>query len=127
MSYVVAVERDVPIDQAELEALAAGSPVLELDNSDGFCVLHWKNPITNKRESFVLSKGSLDITSPSDAALTFAQDLATQLGAKVVGEEGEDLSDIHVTGGPVASTGCGPFAVSVLLVAVLLAAYWLFN
>ncbi len=127
MSYVVSIVRDKPIDPAEVEALAASSPTFELEDEDGICILHWANTSTDKHESFVLSDGTLDITSPSDAALTVAQELAAELGARVIGEEGEDLSDVHVTGDPGASTGCGPLTGSILLIAALLAAYWFFN
>lgn len=127
MSYVVSITRATPIDRAEVQALAAGSTTLELEDADGFCTLHWTDPATDERGSFVLSDGSLDITSPSDAALLAAQELAAQLGARVIGEEGDDLSNIQVSGDPAPSDGCGPFVGSIFLIATLLAAYWFFN
>lgn len=127
MSYVVSIVRDTPIDPVEVGALAAASPAFELEDADGFCVLHWAGDETARRESFVLSDGALDITSPSDAALVAAQAIAAELGARVIGEEGEDLSDVRVGGDPATNAGCGPFVGSVLFLVLLLAIYWMFN
>ncbi len=126
MSYVVSVVRDSLIGEAELEEFASDSGAFEIERSDGFLILHWRDPAEGKRESFVLTDGSLDITSPSDAALVAAQEIAARLGARVVGEEGEDLSDVHVTGTAPTSAGCGPVAATIAIIAALLAAYWLF-
>ena len=126
MSYVVSVVRDSPIEREEVRALAGTSPSFEVEDADGICILHWRGTGTEKRESFVLSEGSLDVTSPSDAALTIAQELAGKLRARVIGEEGEDLTDVQVSGGVATASGCGPFAGSILLIAALVAIYWFF-
>jgi hypothetical protein len=125
VSYVVSIVRDRPIEQGEVRALASDALTLEADEADDFYVLHWTNPAADRRETFVLVDGSLDITSPSDAALAVAQELAAKLDARVVGEEGEDLSDADVAGGTVTVTGCGPLAASIAIIAALLLIYWL--
>ncbi len=127
MSYVVSIVRDSPIDREEVRALAKASSAFEMEEADGICILHWTNPDSDKRESLVLSSGSLDITTPSDAALTITKELARTLGAKVIGEEGEDLTDAQVSGNLGSSPGCGPFVGSILIIAALIAMYWLFN
>ena len=127
MSYVVSIVRDTPIDPEEVRTLATALPAFEIEDADGVFILHWSDSENDKRESCVLSDGSLDTKTPSDGALEAAQELAARLGARVVGEEGEDLSTVHVTGSPPAAAGCGPFAGSVLLIAVLLAIYWFLN
>ncbi len=127
MSYVVSIVRESPVGESELEEVASDAGVYEIERSDGLLILHWCDTEENERESFVLSDGSLDITSPSDAALVAAQDLAARLGAKVVGEEGEDLTEVQITATAPASAGCGPVAGTITIVAVLLVAYWLFT
>lgn len=127
MSYVVSIVRDRPIEPAEVRALESDALTLEADDVDDFCVLHWTDPVADRRETFVLADGSLDITSPSDAALAVAQELAAKLDARVVGEEGEDLTDADVAGGSVTVTGCGPLAASIAIMATLLLLYWLFR
>lgn len=51
----------------------------------------------------MLSGGSLDVTSSSDAALTIAQDLAKKLGAEIIGEEGENPTDAQFSRGLVTA------------------------
>ena len=125
MSYVVSVVRESPIEEAELEKIAVEAGDFELEVMDGFSILHWLDAESNARESFVLSDGSLDITTPSDAALMAAQELAERLGAKVIGEEGEDLTEVEVSGNVTVSSGCNPVAGSIFLMGVLLALFWL--
>jgi hypothetical protein len=127
LSYVVSIVRDRPIEQAEVRTLATDALTFEADDADDFCVLHWTDPAADRRETFVLTDGALDITSPSDAALAVAQELAAGLDARVVGEEGEDLSEADVAGGSVTVTGCGPLAVSIAAITILLLIYWLFR
>ena len=127
MSYVVSIVREASIDRAELESIAGESADFELEEIDDVCLLHWSDGRNTGRETFVLSGNSLDITSPSDAALVAAQELAARLDARVVGEEGEDLSGVEPMGTEAGSVGCGPLFGSILLIAALLAAYWLFS
>ena len=126
MSYVVSIVREAPIEEAELREIAGDSSEFELEASDGHPILHWRMAETDKRESFVLTDGALDITTPSDAALIAAQDLAERLGARVEGEEGEDLTDVDVTGNVTVASGCGPMTATLAIVALLLVVYWLF-
>ncbi len=126
MSYVVSIVREAPISEAELEDIANRDRGFELDRADDTVILRWIDPESDMRESFVLVDGSLDITTPSDAALKVAQALAAHLGAQVLGEEGEDLSDVDVPGDVASRSGCGPMSGTLAIVAILLTAYWLF-
>ncbi|NIL93572.1 MAG: hypothetical protein GTO71_03815 [Woeseiaceae bacterium] len=127
MSYVVTVVRDTPIEEEEIRDLAGSSPKFKVEVTDECCALRFASISGGKAEYFVLSGGSLDITSPSDAALEAAQEMAKVLGGRVIGEEGEDLSNVSASGGLGTVSGCGPLLGSILLIAVLLAIFWLFN
>ena len=122
MSYVVSIVRDRPIDEAEVRILAGEFPGIEIESADGTLMLHWQVDGDGDRETFVLTDGSLDVTTPSDEGLRLAQSFADRLGAQVVGEEGEDLTDVDVATPP--ATGCGAFVGAIVLIAVLLAVYW---
>ncbi len=126
MSYVVSIVREAPIGESELEDIANRDRGFELDRADDTVILRWIDPESDMRESFVLIDGSLDITTPSDAALKVAQALAAHLGAQVFGEEGEDLTDVEVTGNVTTSSGCGPMSGTLAIIGLLLIAYWLF-
>ena len=126
MSYVVSIVREAPIGESELEDIANRDRGFELDRADDTVILRWIDPETDMRESFVLVDGSLDITTPSDSALVVAQALAEHLGARVVGEEGEDLSNVDVSGSVTSSPGCGPMTGTLAIIAIFLIAYWFF-
>ena len=126
MSYVVSIVREAPIDESELEDIASRDRGFELDRADDTIILRWIDPESDMRESFVLIDGSLDITTPSDAALIVAQALAAHLGAKVIGEEGEDLTDADVSGNVTTSSGCGPMTGTFAIIGLFLILYWLF-
>lgn len=124
MSYVVSIVRPTPIGDAELEQFAADSAEFDLDRGTDAAVLSWRNPHSETVEFFVLTDGALEITTPSESGLATAQHIADKLGASVVGEEGEDLTNADKTSN-AASSGCGPMTATLLMVGSLLAAYWL--
>ena len=126
MSYVVSVVREAPIGEPELEDIASRDRGFEFVRTDDAAILRWIDPESEARESFVLIDGSLDITTPSDAALKVAQALAAHLGAQVVGEEGENLTNVDLSGIAARPRGCGPMAVTLAIIGLLLLAYWLF-
>jgi len=74
-------------------------------------------------EHFVFHDGEVDITSPSNPALEAAQSLAALLGANVVGEEGEDLTNVNFP--ETNSAGCGPFVWAILGIGAFLLLYWI--
>ncbi len=126
MSYVVSIVREAPIDESELEDIANRDRGFELDRADDSMILRWIDPESDMRELFVLIDGSLDITTPSDAALKVAQALAAHLGGQVIGEEGEDLTDADVSGNATTSSGCGPMTGTFAIIGLFLILYWLF-
>ena len=124
MSYVVSIARkERPIEVSELRRLVESDPELSILESavdhDVLDVL-WRNSTEAEPVAFVLSAGSIEVTTPSDAALRKMQLLAGQLDAKIIGEEGEDLTNVEVLDvefSPNAAWGC------LLLVAIGVAAW----
>ena len=126
MSYVVSIRRKSLITEQELVAAVEGDDqfsIAETDDlsSDSF-VLHWKGENETAKEYFVFHRGEIDITSPSNSALEAAQSLAASLGADVVGEEGEDLTNVNFP--ETNSAGCGPFVWAILGIGAFLLLYW---
>lgn len=130
MSYVISVDRDTPITGDELRAITESDPEFSLsdisdDDSAQTFELNWRPDDQAKPTAFILNDGTIDVTTPSNAALQKLQSLAKILGAKVVGEEGEDLSTTEIA--DVPSQGCGPVAWTATLIAALVIGYWIFN
>ena len=127
LSYVVSIRRDVAISGNELQAAVENDPELtiavsDVDLVDDVVEIEWRPEKDAEPEYFVLFKGVVDVTSPSNGALMKIQSLAVTLEAQVFGEEGEVLTDVKVT--DTAPIGCGPAAWTVLLFSMLLFAYW---
>lgn len=130
MSYVVSIRRDAAITVDELQSAVEADPEFSVETStvqlaDGVMELAWRPTEDADAECFVLSKGVIDVSTPSNSALRKMQAVAANLGAQVFGEEGEDLTDVEVA--DALPGGCGPAAWTVLLVLVLLAGYWLLS
>lgn len=127
MSYVVSIRRKFPITEQELIAAVDGDDrfsIAETDKlSDSSLVLHWQEEHERGTEYFVFQRGEIDITSPSNSALEAAQSLAAALGAGVVGEQGEDLTNVDLPENNDA--GCGPLVWAILAIVGLLALYWI--
>jgi hypothetical protein len=127
LSYVVSIRRKSPITERELLAAVESDDrfsIAEADDlsNDSF-VLHWSGENETVVEYFVFHRGEIDITSPSNSALEAAQSLATLLGADVVGEEGEDLTNVNFP--ETNSAGCGPFVWAILGIGAFLLLYWI--
>lgn len=127
MSYVVSIRREVVISEQELIAVVDGNDryaMAETDDfSNGSLVLCWKGGDQVAMEYFVLHRGEIAITSPSNSALEAAKSLAAALDANIVGEEGDDLTDVDLP--EDNGSGCGPFVWAVLGIGGLLVLYWI--
>ena len=127
MSYVVSIRRKSPITEQELLTAVESDDqyaIAEVDDlSDDSFVLHWSGENETVVEYFVFHHGEVDITSPSNPALEAAQSLAALLDANVVGEEGEDLTNVNFP--ETNSAGCGPFVWAILGIGAFLLLYWI--
>jgi hypothetical protein len=127
LSYVVSIRRKSPITEQELLAAVESDDQFSIaetgDLSNDSFVLHWSGKNETPIEYFVLHRGEIDITSPSNSALEAAQSLAALLGADVVGEEGEDLTNVNIP--ETNSAGCGPFVWAILGIGAFLLLYWI--
>jgi hypothetical protein len=84
MSYICSVRRT--IRKREFQALIEGDPSfrIESQNEHGL-VAEWFHD--GEVTIFVLSQGTIDVTSPSEAAYDKMQELARRLDAALIGEE----------------------------------------
>ena len=127
MSYVVSIRRKSPITEQELLAAVESDDQFSIAEADDLSndsfVLHWSGESETVVEYFVFHHGEVDITSPSNPALAAAKSLAALLGANVVGEEGEDLTNIDFP--ETNSAGCGPFVWAILGIGAFLLLYWI--
>ena len=127
MSYVVSICRKIPITEQELIAATDNDDQFSIaetdDLSNSSLVLRWQGENEVSTQYFVFHRGEIDITSPSNSALEAAQLLATALGAGVVGEEGEDLTNVNLPEDD--DSGCGPFVWAIVAIGGLLALYWI--
>ncbi len=80
----------------------------------------WRGSGADRELPLRLDDGSMWSTPRTDAGLMKMQELARKLGARVIGEEGEDLTDANVT--PAAATGCAAKTAVLLACIVLIAA-----
>lgn len=130
LSYVVSILRDTAISGKELQAAVESDPELtiavsDVELADGVLKIEWRPEKHADPEYFVLFKGVVDVTSPSNSALKAIQSLAVTLEAQVFGEEGEELTDVEVSN--TTPGGCGPVAWTVLIFSLFLFAYWVVN
>ena len=127
MSYVVSIRRKSPITEQELLTAVESDDQFSIAEADDLSndsfVLHWSGENETVVEYFVFHHGEVDITSPSNPALAAAKSLAALLGANVVGEEGEDLTNIDFP--ETNSAGCGPFVWAILGIGAFLLLYWI--
>jgi hypothetical protein len=128
MSYVVSLKRlgDRPISVSEFMELSSEDSSLrkapsEVPLEPGILELEWTDESGSAPEYFVLHAGEVEVTNPSDRALRKMQELAVRLGARVIGEEGEDLTGVSVphSAVPSSKSGC-----AVVLLAVAGALLW---
>jgi hypothetical protein len=127
LSYVVSLRRDVAITGEELQSAIQDDSEFTISNSavepaGDVMEMVWKLNEDIDAEVFVLSQGVVDVSTPSNSALIKMQAVAEILGARVVGEEGEELTDVEVS--DAVPGGCGPVTWTILIVLVFLAGYW---
>lgn len=117
-----------PITRDELESLVAASSDLRLNEGpadDGDLLFHWATSEPGDAVEFVLVNGEIStLTTPSNAALRRIQMLATELEARVYGEEGDDLTDVPVPEWEQSSSGTWG-CVALLAVFVTIVVWWL--
>ena len=127
MSYLVTIRRpdDRPILEGELRELAASDEELEVSAAGEELLLRWRQP-GEQPFVFLVTEGRIDTTTtPSNAAVRKMQGVARSLGARVIDEDDQDLTDIDVplteTAGAV-TLGC--YIIAAALVALI--AWWIF-
>lgn len=121
MSYLVTISREgAPLEAAEVEAAFRADASLSVAGSPVRAA--WRASPRAPEEHFVYDNGVVTATTPSDAALAKLQQLAAVLGARVRGEEGEDLTDVPL---PPSAAGRGPGKLVVVVAAVLAGMVWL--
>ena len=130
MSYVVSIKRAKPaeVTAEEFRSLAAQDVSLrEIDRDpnapeEDCCDIEWSPPSGRSPVLFTYYSGEVSVTTPSHASLKKMQEIAARLNAKVIGEEGEDLTEVEVPSwefSPAAGlSGCG------VVVLLLIAAVW---
>lgn len=110
MSYVVSIVRPQgpPFDIAEVIAAIARQPGFEQQSCSDATAhsLVWRGTT-----HLNLTDGVLWVATPSDEALAMMQALARELGAEVLGEEGEVLTAVPVSRGTGRSGCAAPAAV----------------
>nr|BAJ07069.1 hypothetical protein [uncultured bacterium] len=124
MGYIVTIERseERPIEPEEFRSLAEADAELTVDDAavDADVLnVWWREASQLEPVAFVLSAGRIDVTNPSNAALRKMQELAGQLEAKVVGEEGEDLTDVESPDFEVSAKGLWGCLGLLVLIAVI--------
>jgi hypothetical protein len=122
MSYVVTIKRDPPITGDGLRELLENDGTLSPLTVQSTVIdgVRWQGSGADRELPLPLEEGAMWSTPRTDAGLTKMQELARKLGARVFGEEGEDLTDANVT--PAAKTGCGAKAAVLLAFILLIAA-----
>ncbi|MAT38787.1 MAG: hypothetical protein CL946_04205 [Ectothiorhodospiraceae bacterium] len=123
MSYIVSIVREgSPITVEEFHALTSGDERFTALDEER-TAFEWRQPESKRADHFALSEGAIDVTTPSDAALEKMQSMALELGARIIGEEGEDLTDLDMSANKKAG-GC--FSAAAVFGIVLAAAFVLF-
>ena len=122
MSYVVAIKRATPIAVEELREVVAGDPEFHIPAGDTLAsdVLNvlWQPSPGDAAVGFVLSAGVIEVTTPSNSALRKMQRVASTLAARLIGEGGEDLTDVDTPQSEVSPRGLiGCVSVAILLLA----------
>jgi len=123
MSYVVSITRANPtLSRSEVEEVIRSDPSFTLEeahNADTL-VATWRESPTARSEAFVFADESIDVTTPTHAALGKMQQIAVALHASVTGEGGEDLTDVEVEArSTVGGTVAGLLVLAVLAAGVI--------
>ena len=101
MSYVLTIRRaegEVPLDRHDIDRLLAYDDSLSLESDE---VIVWRHPDSGEAFHINLEASSLWTDSShgvaGDVFLPKLRDIATTLDARILGEEGEDLSEAEVS------------------------------
>lgn len=122
MSYVVSIKREKSlITAAELEQAIQGIPGFVTDQGGVAWYAHPKSKATH----FILDNGVILVTTPSSVALETMQLVAKALNATVIGEEGEDLTDVKVPASGPPLWGCA--VIVFILGLVIWGLWWIFR
>jgi hypothetical protein len=131
VSYVVTIKRQngAAVTPQQLQAAIADDPSLRAKSLDAdnlehdYLELSWHPEGQSKPALFILQAGEVCVTTPSDSALRKMQELAGRLGARVIGEEGEDLTDVPIPESELSWAGLTGCAVIVVVLAAVV--WWL--
>jgi hypothetical protein len=122
MGYLVYVKRGEDlgpnspsnIEWAEVIDVVANDPSFEDTSTDEVTSLSLEC-VVGEKTHFLFHHGTLEVTTPNDSALIRMQEIAVALNARVIGEEGEDITDTSVPTG----SGCAGLLALPLVLAVL--------
>lgn len=127
MSYVVTIRREsgLPITREEVLECVDQAQDLEADHeavlSEAGLPFWWSPGTPEDRVALVHVAGTIQtLTTPSSATLRRLQSLAQELGGRLSGEEGEDLTSVHIPDiPPPGPSSCGCVVVALLGAAIL--------
>ena len=119
MSYVVTIKRRLPISPDDWARAVAADATLISATAVAGPTARWPDPTTGFE--LILTRepdGSVWATPRNDAQLTKMTHLAAALGARLVGEQGEDLTP----GAASSSSGAGCASTSAAFLALVVIA-----
>jgi hypothetical protein len=121
MSYIISIK---PVSDLDLEKLTQSDGNITLEKQENFTSI----TVTKDEEKFIFSYSCgeiISLSSPSDKELQLMQDIAFRLKARVVGEEGEDITISFKQNADIK--GCAPAAKLVLTILWLfIMYYWMY-
>lgn len=105
MSYVLTIRRDAPLRADELRALVQRDESLSIlpDEETEVGAILWNGE--NPPLPLTFDNGGIWSTPRNDAAIIKMQELARSLNARLIGEDGEDLTEEDFAA--KAPLGCG--------------------
>lgn len=131
MSYIVTIRREgpkgehPPIEAAEFRSAVDADPAFEVKSFAGSedLVARWTSTEGKAAADFVFSAadGTIHVNMPANEVLVRMQSLAREVAAGVFGEEGEELTEVPVSGESPPGQGC---ATSIILFLPAFATYF---
>lgn len=131
MSYIISIKRDDdrPIEPDEVSRVIASDTeltVAEGSAAGGDMLIYWRASPDAPAVQLTLSGGVIDsAATPSNATLLKMQDIAKKLDARLVGEEGEELTDVVVTDTDATPGQAWVFMILVFAVVAAALIWWL--
>jgi hypothetical protein len=120
MSYVVTIKRRPPISADDwARAVAADASLISATANPG-PTARWQDPTSDLE--LILTRepdGSVWATPRNEMQLAKMRQLAAVLSARLIGEQGEDLSSTAATAS--SGAGCGSATAAVLVIGLILA------